>query len=97
MATRYGMTRLGLRIRGADSPKVDEVVDELLTHALHTARALLAENRELLVAVAGALLVDETLSLAQVQAIAEGVGSFSTEYHPPSVPTFALLTAVDAP
>jgi cell division protease FtsH len=97
MATRYGMTRLGLRIRGADSPMVDEVVDELLTHALHTARALLAENRELLVAVAEALLVDETLSLAQVQAIAEGVESYSTEYHPPSVPTFALLTTVDAP
>jgi cell division protease FtsH len=78
MATQYGMTRLGYQVRdprhAGGSKEVGEVVEELLAGAHAEATALLAEHRDLLTAVAEALLEDETLTAADVRALAEAVG-----------------------
>ena len=76
MATRYGMTRLGLAVRraradgGADA-EVLAVVEDLLGAALVRARAVLAEHGELLAAVARELLEHETLDRTALRRIAD--------------------------
>jgi cell division protease FtsH len=77
MATRYGMTRLGYQVRhGGSAPtrEVSEVVEELLGEAHTAASKLLGEHRTFLAAVSTELLVEETLSLADVHEIAIRLG-----------------------
>jgi cell division protease FtsH len=78
MATQYGMTRLGYQVRQPQSAvgndAVAEVVEELLGDAHVAATVLVTEHREFLTAVAEALLDAETLTLAEISAIAERCG-----------------------
>jgi len=77
MATRYGMTRLGYQVRrGGSAPaqEVHDVVEELLGQAHTAATKLLGEHRTFLGAVASELLAEETLTLADVHAIATRLG-----------------------
>jgi len=77
MATRYGMTRLGYQVRRAGSnpaQEVSDVVEELLGEAHTAATKLLGEHRTFLGAVAAELLVEETLTLADVHQIATRLG-----------------------
>jgi cell division protease FtsH len=77
MATRYGMTRLGYQVRhngSAPAQEVSDVVEELLGEAHTAATKLLGEHRAFLSAVAAELLVEETLSLADVHEIATRLG-----------------------
>jgi cell division protease FtsH len=77
MATRYGMTRLGYQVRrGGSAPaqEVNDVVEELLGEAHTAATKLLGEHKIFLGAVAAELLVEETLTLADVHEIATRLG-----------------------
>jgi cell division protease FtsH len=77
MATQYGMTRLGYQVRhpqAAGNDAVSEVVEELLAEAHRAATELLAGHREFLAAVAAGLLDTETLTLAEVTALAVACG-----------------------
>jgi cell division protease FtsH len=78
MTTQYGMTRLGYQVRHPQSATgndtVSAVVEELLAEAHAAATTLLGGHREFLGAVAAALLDEETLTLAQVTAIARRCG-----------------------
>jgi cell division protease FtsH len=78
MATQYGMTRLGYQVRdpqaAAGDKAVAEVVEELLAEAHVAATALVTAHREFLAAVAGDLLDAETLTLADITAIAQRCG-----------------------
>jgi cell division protease FtsH len=77
MATRYGMTSLGYQFRrGGSAPaqEVRDVVEELLGGAHTAATKLLGEHKAFLAAVAAELLVEETLTLADVHRIATGLG-----------------------
>jgi cell division protease FtsH len=77
MATRYGMTRLGYQVRrGGATPAQDvsDVVEELLGEAHTAATKLLGEHRAFLGAVAAELLLEETLTLADVHEIATRLG-----------------------
>lgn len=77
MATRYGMTRLGYQVRrpgSAHANDVGDVVEELLGEAHTTATKLLGEHKAFLGAVAAELLVEETLTLADVHQIATRLG-----------------------
>jgi hypothetical protein len=77
MATRYGMTRLGYQVRhGGSAPAQDvsDVVEELLGEAHTAATKLLGEHKTFLAAVAAELLVEETLTLADVHQIATRLG-----------------------
>jgi cell division protease FtsH len=77
MATRYGMTRLGYQVRGGGSTPaqdVSDVVEELLGEAHTAATKLLGEHKAFLAAVAAELLVEETLTLADVHQIATHLG-----------------------
>jgi len=75
MATRYGMTNLGLMVRDpqvlgqAASDGVTEVVEELLVGALERSRALLEEYRPFFDGLVTALLDQETLSASEIDAI----------------------------
>ena len=76
MATQYGMTRLGYQVRRgtATAQAVSDVVEELLGHAHAAATNLLGDHKAFLTAVATELLDAETLTLADVHAIATGLG-----------------------
>jgi cell division protease FtsH len=77
MASRYGMTRLGYQVRrGGSAPTQDvsDVVEELLGEAHTAATKLLGEHKTFLGAVAAELLVEETLTLAEVHRIATRLG-----------------------
>jgi hypothetical protein len=77
MATRYGMTRLGYQVRrsgATPAQDVSDVVEELLGEAHTAATKLLGEHRTFLGAVAAELLVEETLTLADVHQIATRLG-----------------------
>jgi len=77
MATRYGMTGLGYQVRrGGSTPaqEVSDVVEELLLDAHAAATKLLGEHQTFVAAVAVKLLVEETLTLADVHQIATGLG-----------------------
>jgi cell division protease FtsH len=77
MATRYGMTRLGYQVRGGGAEPnqdVSDVVEELLGEAHTAATKLLGEHKTFLGAVAAELLVEETLTLADVHEIATRLG-----------------------
>jgi cell division protease FtsH len=81
LVTQYGMSRLGYMVRSdgmlqaGGMREVGEVVEELLAEAHSKATELVRAHREVLDAVAEALLDVETLSLAQVRAIADQVGA----------------------
>ena len=85
MATQFGMTRLGYQVRAAGNDAVTEVVEELLAGAHAAATALLAEHRGFLTAVATELLDIETLTAADIRAIAArcGVTGHGTVTVPP--------------
>lgn len=80
MVTKYGMTDNGLMIRSegmlsAGTRTTDdtiEAVEALLAEALVTARATLADHRDLLTAVVDGLLENDTLGHAALQAIEAG-------------------------
>jgi cell division protease FtsH len=77
MATRYGMTRLGYQVRGggsAPAQDVSDVVEELLVGAHKSATKLLGDHKAFLGAVAVELLVEETLTLADIHQIATRLG-----------------------
>ncbi|MDT0166810.1 AAA family ATPase [Actinotalea sp. AC32] len=79
MVTKYGMTEFGyaqvdddtLRVGGQVAAQAHAQVDALLRDAHATATSLVAENAEVLDAVAEALLVEETLSVGRVRQIVE--------------------------
>ncbi len=75
MATRYGMTRLGLvsrpLVEGEIPAEVLEVVDELLVTALDEARAALVRHRPLFDALVEQLLEDETVGPEGLAALRE--------------------------
>jgi cell division protease FtsH len=81
LVTQYGMSRLGYMVRSdgvlqaGGMGEVNEVVEELLGEAHDKATELVRAHRDLLDAVAEALLDVETLTLAQVRALADGVGA----------------------
>jgi cell division protease FtsH len=81
LVTQYGMSRLGYMVRSdgmlqaGGMGEVGEVVEELLAEAHTKATELVQAHRALLDAVAESLLDVETLSLAQVRAIADTVGA----------------------
>jgi cell division protease FtsH len=81
LVTQYGMSRLGYMVRSdgmlqaGGMRDVNEVVEELLDEAHAKASELVAAHRDLLDAVAEALLDVETLTLAQVRALADGLGA----------------------
>jgi cell division protease FtsH len=80
MATRYGMTSLGLMVRdssilgSAANEGVADVVEDLLTGALDGARAILAEHRDFMEALVAALLDNDTLVASEITKIYESVG-----------------------
>jgi cell division protease FtsH len=74
MATQFGMTRLGYQVRSTGTDAVTEVVEELLAGAHAAATALLGGHGEFLAAVAADLLDEETLTAADIRAIAERCG-----------------------
>jgi ATP-dependent Zn protease len=82
------MTRLGYQVRRSSDDAVSEVVEELLGTAHVAASALLAEHREFLTALAEALLDEETLTAADIRAIADlcGVTGHETVTVPPPPP-----------
>ncbi len=73
MVVHYGMSDLGVafrqpsRLEGNQADLVAAAVDRILDGALAASRALLAEHRTLLDAIAEALLVDETLGIEQLR------------------------------
>lgn len=82
MATRYGMTRLGLMVRdpdplGGQDALVAEVVEELLSGALDRARTLLVQHRELLDDLVSSLLAEDSLDARRIAelAFAHGIGA----------------------
>ena len=95
MATRYGMTRLGYQVRRSGStPEKDvrDVVEELLRHAHTNATKLLGEHKTFLGAVAAELLAEETLTLADVHAIATRLGVARHAHVPVPVPPTQVST-----
>ncbi len=77
MVTEYGMSTLGvtrltpdLLAAGTLADTVHAEVDTMCSEALELARALLTTHRAFLEAIAEALLVDETLDLADLRALA---------------------------
>jgi cell division protease FtsH len=81
LVTQYGMSRLGYMVRSdgvlqaGGMREVTEVVEELLGEAHGKATSLVRAHRDLLDAVAETLLDVETLTLAQVHALADSVGA----------------------
>jgi cell division protease FtsH len=81
LVTQYGMSRLGYMVRSdgmlqaGGMREVNEVVEELLAQAHAKASELVTAHRDLLDAVAEALLDVETLTLAQVRALADALGA----------------------
>jgi cell division protease FtsH len=79
LVTQFGMSRLGYMVRSdgmlqaGGMREVNEVVEELLAEAHTKATELVRAHRSLLDAVAEALLDVETLSFAQVRALADRV------------------------
>lgn len=75
MVTEWGMLESGLTFRPPNqfntsrAEVVDAAVEELLQQALESARATLETHAELYVAVAEALLADETLDAARLAAL----------------------------
>jgi cell division protease FtsH len=80
MVVHYGMSDLGVAFRqptgleGTQADLVAGAVDRILDRALTRSRALLADHADLLGASAEALLVEETLDLADLRALADAVG-----------------------
>lgn len=94
MATRYGMTPLGLASRsqhlgGTTTKDVTEVVEDLLAQAHHEATKLLRSRRELVEAIANELLDKEDLDSEDLKRIAHasGVTPAGTPTPLPEVPT----------
>jgi cell division protease FtsH len=80
LVTQYGMSRLGYMVRSdgvlqaGGMREVNVVVEELLAEAHAKATQLIHVHRSLLDVVAEALLDVETLTFAQVRALADGLG-----------------------
>jgi cell division protease FtsH len=80
LVTQYGMSRLGYMVRSdgvlqaGGMREVNEVVEELLDQAHTKATELVRAHRALLDAVAERLLDVETLTLAPVRGLADGMG-----------------------
>jgi cell division protease FtsH len=77
MATQFGMTRLGYQVRGqgqSGDPELADVVEELLAHAHAEATQLMVEHRDFLTAIAAALLDRDSLTRAEVAALAGASG-----------------------
>ena len=83
MATRYGMTSLGLMVRDpnvlgqAASEGVTHVVEELLTGALAQSRILLEQYRPFFDALVAALLDNDTLNATEIDEIFDATTSRS--------------------
>ena len=97
MATRYGMTNLGLMVRDPNvlgssaNVGVTEVVEGLLTDALDTARNLLQEHQAFMAGLVEELLDNDTLDAADIERIYRASAS-----SPQSSPK-RLLAALTAP
>jgi cell division protease FtsH len=104
MVTQYGMTDAGLMIRSegllSTGSKVTdatvEAVEALLSDALETARATLANHYDLLKAIVEALLEHDTLTLSQLNALRDGV-KLSAPVLPPAPTSYRKTPSVDEP
>lgn len=104
MATRYGMTRLGLASRdqhlgGTTTKEVAEVVEELLAEAHAEAEVLLERHRDLVVSIAEALLEHEDLDAADLALLASaaGVAPASTPTPVPVAPNHGSRLSGEGP
>jgi cell division protease FtsH len=87
MVTRYGMTDFGfaqldaetLRVGGEVAVLAHREIDKLIRQAHGRAVVLLQEHRDLLVALADALLDEETLDSARIHEIAAACGRAEPE------------------
>jgi cell division protease FtsH len=81
MVAQYGMTSLGYAVHDSLGPSAEEraVVEDLLADAHERATKLLTEHHDFLMRVAGTLLDDETMALADITAIADALGVDRTD------------------
>jgi len=100
MVTQYGMTRLGYQVRRGGPGSTGGgavVVEELLADAHANATKLLRDHKTFLAAVATELLDAETLTLADVHAIATRLGVARHAHVPAPAPPAQIRATNPAP
>lgn len=99
MVTRLGMTGHGIAVQRAGTTESRRAVDGLLNDALARTRSLLGQNRGLLEALAGELIVSDRLDRSELRRLAGAHGVSSVDLPPVRAfsETSASHASVDAP